>query len=49
MLMKFEQLVGELSDWITNDDPLAVNTTLKVLVENFTVDSDKIIHIAFKE
>jgi regulator of replication initiation timing len=40
MLIKFEHLVGEISDWITNDDPLAVNTTLKVLLANFTVDGE---------
>ena len=49
MLIKFEHLVGEISDWITNDDPLAVNTTLKVLLANFTVDGEKIAHITFKE
>ncbi|PKN91066.1 MAG: hypothetical protein CVU44_20845 [Chloroflexi bacterium HGW-Chloroflexi-6] len=48
-LMKFERLVGGISEWITNEDPIAVNSALRVLLATFIVDGDKIVHINFKE
>jgi hypothetical protein len=49
MLRSFETLVNDLPAWMQRGDPLEINRTLRLLLEQIVVDADHISEIRFRQ